>query len=185
MTNFQLITSANHLAIASHGDQKRKYDGAPYMTHCARVAHTVSMIDQATAEMVAAALLHDTLEDTQTQIVEIENATNDIVVAAVLGLTDKFTKLAHPHLNRAQRKQLERERYGGLPTLRWEIQTIKLADCLDNLMDIETHDPQFAITYKEEIRLLMPHLNNGDKDLWKLLWKVLNCSTVTNTDAVS
>jgi (p)ppGpp synthase/HD superfamily hydrolase len=47
----------------AHKGQKRKYNGRPYIEHPMRVAFAVSLIPEAEPEVIAAAWLHDVVED--------------------------------------------------------------------------------------------------------------------------
>ena len=67
-----IILKAAALAVRAHEGQKRKYTGFPYITHPARVAGRVGILPVVTEEMVAAAYLHDVLEDTTITKAEIE-----------------------------------------------------------------------------------------------------------------
>ena len=57
------VRDAFHFARDHHKDQKRK-DGSPYITHPLEVAHLVAELGL-DADSIMAALLHDTIEDTQ------------------------------------------------------------------------------------------------------------------------
>src|SRR5512134_3458690 len=58
------------LAIQAHGDQRRKFEPEPYITHLSRVMNTCREYNQ-DITVLAAALLHDTLEDTNMTSEEI------------------------------------------------------------------------------------------------------------------
>jgi (p)ppGpp synthase/HD superfamily hydrolase len=153
---------------------KRKYSGLPYWTHTERVAELVlSVTDTETdmgKSMVIAALGHDLLEDVAPVNPEyslewlVRHFSHD-VASMIFQLTDVFTKQDYPHLNRAQRKQLENERLGQI----WpEAQTIKLADLADNTEDILSNDKNFAKVYLREKDLLIPLLSGGNKKMWDM-----------------
>ena len=59
----KLIQEALMLAIKAHDGQRRKYTGEPYSVHPIGVSKIVETVDH-TPEMIAAALLHDVVEDT-------------------------------------------------------------------------------------------------------------------------
>ena len=132
------------LAIRLHRDQKRKYSGDPYYTHLFRVSDTVKEIGGDEA-MIMAALLHDVLEDTPTNEIELISELESIVdpqmardiVNLVIELTDVYTKENFPDLNRRARKEMEAKRLGEVSS---RAQTIKYADLLDNGEDIMKND---------------------------------------------
>ena len=64
--------------------------------------------------------------------------------------------------NRATRKAIDREHTAQAPA---EAQTIKLADLISNSKSIMAHDPDFAVTYLAEKRLLLEVLTKGDPGL--------------------
>jgi len=146
--------------------QKRKYSGQPYWTHTDHVAEIVTSIG-GTEDMIIAAHLHDVLEDVTPKYpgysegqIEVQFGAN--VLRLVKDLTDVFTKESYPKLNRAQRKELERERVSKISS---EAKTIKLADFLDNTASIAEHDKDFAKVYLREKLAMLPYLSDGNSDL--------------------
>ena len=59
-------------AIEAHGDQRRKYTGEPYVVHPIQVADILEKEVEATTEMLAAAILHDVVEDTPVTLRDIK-----------------------------------------------------------------------------------------------------------------
>jgi guanosine-3',5'-bis(diphosphate) 3'-pyrophosphohydrolase len=146
--------------------QVRKYSGEPYWTHTDKVAAIVATVTS-DEEVIAAAHLHDVLEDVAPTKPEydrnwIQRWFGSRVLALVLDLTDVYTREAFPDKNRAERKQLERERIGAIPA---EAKTIKLADLLDNTASIAEHDKDFAQVYLREKLELLPYLSDGNAEL--------------------
>ena len=178
------FAAAAHAAI----NQKRKSTGAPYIVHPVRVANTVRSIG-GTPEQIAAALLHDTVEDVTlaglkeaaarvgtydvADLVEtddlranrtvrlkvIEIVFGPVVTALVEMLTDVSIKTDG---NRKVRKGLDREHSATAST---EAQTIKLADLLDNSSDITSEDPNFAHVWMREMQKMLTVLDKGDPTL--------------------
>lgn len=149
-----LINKAFTFAFAAHAavGQKRKYSGQPYIVHPVEVASIVATVDH-TDEMLAAALLHDTVEDTQITLEQIEAFFGPVVMNYVSWLTD----ISKPgDGNRAIRKQIDREHTWLAP---FEAQTIKVADLIANCLDITAQDPDFAVVYMKEKRLLLEGMN--------------------------
>jgi len=131
----QDILKAARFASLKHVCQKRKGAAAdPYINHLIEVAELVSLaIAAPDANLIAAALLHDTIEDTHTSKQDlIENFGSDI--ADLVGeVTDDKS------LPKAERKRLQIEH---APTLSARAQTIKIADKISNLRGILFTPPE-------------------------------------------
>jgi len=156
----KLINEALIFATEKHAGQSRKYTGQPYIFHPISVAMIVMETPNHTEEMVAAALLHDVVEDCGVPPEEVGVRFGQSVQKLVYWLTD----IARPEDgNRAQRKALERAKWArcDMPGAK----TVKLADLLDNTSSIIARDPKFATVYLEEKRLMLPLLEGGDSGL--------------------
>ena len=148
-------------ATLAHGKQKRKYTNDPYIVHPIAVSEIVKTVPH-TDEMVAAALLHDVVEDTPVTIQEIETKFGSKVAELVGWLTD----ISKPEDgNRKTRKAIDREHSAGAPA---EAQTIKVADLIHNSDSIAVHDPNFWKVYKEEKIKLLNVLSKADKTLVRI-----------------
>jgi len=156
-----IILAAAALARAAHSGQKRKYNGRPYVEHPARVAARTAIHPGATEEMVAAAFLHDVLEDTGVGPDEIEARTSAKVLYYVDWMTNR-SKKTHPSANRSERKRIDRERLAGAPG---EVKIIKMLDRIDNLREMDGADPGFGRLYGQESLLLLEALKEGDPSL--------------------
>ena len=155
-----LVTRARVFATAAHAavGQLRKYTFEPYIVHPEEVAGLVEEYG-GTAAMIAAAWLHDTVEDTGVTSELIRKEFGDEVADLVGWLTD----VSRPdHGNRAQRKAVDRAHTAAAPA---EAQTIKLCDLICNTRSIAEHDAKFAVTYLAEKRLLLEVLVKGDSRL--------------------
>jgi hypothetical protein len=74
-----------------------------------------------------------------------------------------LTNIARPEDgNRAQRKAINRAYLSVAPA---EVHTIKLADIISNCGSIIEYDPEFAVTYLAEKRLMLAVLTRGDATL--------------------
>lgn len=146
MLTTELTLKALRIAQAAHAGQVRKYTGEAYITHPVAVADTVTALgaDEIT---VAAALLHDVLEDTTVGYADLVKGVGAEVADLVDELTDVFTTAAYPFLNRQARKALETAR---LTTLTQRAKLVKLADIHHNVATIQAHDPDFAKVYLQE-----------------------------------
>lgn len=156
----EMVERARVFATAAHAavGQVRKYTFEPYIVHPAEVAMIVAEAGGSEA-MVAAAWLHDTVEDT--------GVTNEVIRAEfgaeVAELVGWLTDVSRPeHGNRAHRKALDRAHSAMAPA---EAQTVKLADLIANTRSIVDHDVAFAKTYLEEKRLLLEVMTKGDATL--------------------
>jgi guanosine-3',5'-bis(diphosphate) 3'-pyrophosphohydrolase len=149
---------AKEFATKAHEGQLRKYTGDPYIVHPAAVVEILREVDDDPV-MLAAAWLHDVVEDTPVTIEEIE----DKFGFDVAGLVRHLTDVSKPSDgNRATRKALDREHLAAAPA---RAQTIKLADIIDNAASISAHDPEFAKVYKGEALALIHVLRDGDSRL--------------------
>lgn len=152
-----LIAKALQFAAKAHKGQKRKYDNTQYIVHPLRVA---IMVQDAGGDdnMIAAALLHDTVEDTETTSHDIYAIFGYDIGELVYELTEQFVEG-----NRAFRKQVYKNHLAGATD---RAKTIKLADLIDNTRDIVLADPKFAKVYMAEKRELLTVLGEGDKVLF-------------------
>lgn len=152
---------AQVFAIAAHAaiDQRRKYTNEPYIVHPMEVAAIVGSVPH-TQEMLAAAWLHDVVEDTAVTLDLIHQTFGEAVAELVNTLTDAFVDPAFG--NRAARKKMERDRIAHASD---DAKTIKLADLISNTSTITRYDPGFAKVYMAEKQLLLIALRGGDATL--------------------
>jgi guanosine-3',5'-bis(diphosphate) 3'-pyrophosphohydrolase len=114
-------------AAKVHLHQVRKDGHTPYFSHPARVALTVSRVfgcDDDT--VIAAALLHDTIEDTQTDYDDIAGHFGRAVADCVAALTKNMIL---PENDR------EHDYYSRLRKADWRARLVKIADAYDNFCD--------------------------------------------------
>ena len=150
----KVFATAAHAAVG----QTRKYTGEPYVVHPMEVASLVESVG-GTEAMVAAALLHDVLEDTGVTVDVLEEQFGSEVADLVLWLTD----VSKPNDgNRSTRKALDRQHSAAAPAA---AQTVKVADLISNTRSIVAHDPDFAKVYLAEKRLLLDVLTRADPTL--------------------
>lgn len=126
----RLFFSALEFAHELHGGQQRK-SGAPYISHPCAVAEILAReLKFRDPHLLAAALLHDVVEDVAAVTVEdIER----LFGAAVAELVDGCTKLTRHHLDRATVKDLTHSKIFLSASRRLGVLLIKLADRLHNL----------------------------------------------------
>ena len=153
---------AEAFAVEAHEriGQKRKYTGEPYWHHPRAVVALVKSVPHDEA-MLAAAWLHDVVEDTALTFHDVEREFGKDVAMLVCELTD-VSKLSDG--NRKVRKALDCDHLANAST---RAQTIKLADLIDNSRSIVARDPGFARVYLAEKRELLGVLTRGDPVLYK------------------
>jgi (p)ppGpp synthase/HD superfamily hydrolase len=128
-----------------------------------RVAGRVSLLDGATEEMVAAAWLHDVLEDTTHPIVQVQADIEVEFGPKVLKLVTELTNVSKGlSLPRKQRKRLDREHAAETSV---EARRIKMLDRIDNLSEMSLADPGFKTIYVAESRLLVEAIGDADREL--------------------
>jgi (p)ppGpp synthase/HD superfamily hydrolase len=130
----QRILAAAHFAAEKHAAQKRKGSGQePYLNHLIEVAELVaSSTEELDTELVMAAFLHDTVEDTDVTLLELEQRFGSDVASLVAEVTDDKA------LPKETRKRLQVE---NAPTRSPRAQTLKLADKISNLRSIIASPP--------------------------------------------
>jgi len=139
-----LILKALEFAALKHRDQRRKDQAAsPYINHPIGLANVLAREGGITEPVVqAAAILHDTLEDTQTTPAELQEAFGDRIADIVAEVTDD------KNLLKADRKRLQIEHAAGLSR---EAKLVKLADKICNVRDVADHPPaKWDLTRRRE-----------------------------------
>lgn len=162
-----VVAKALVFAYKAHDGQVRKYTGEPYIVHPIAVAALVASITD-NQDMIAAALLHDTVEDTDVTIEDIQREFGGYIASWVSDLTD----VSKPEDgNRSVRKAIDHEHTSkALPPSK----TIKLADLIDNSKSILERDPNFAVYYMKEKRALLEVLKEGDPTLYAMAKKIVD-----------
>lgn len=163
-----LSTQAKGFAKIHHGEQKRRYTDEPYCVHPQAVAEIVSLVIDSTDEMVAAAHLHDLVEDVPLVTHGlIERTFGPIVFTYVYFLTD----ISRPEDgNRYARKEIDLVHNVSGPA---EVHTIKVADLIDNSHSIRAHDPNFAVIYMHEMERSVDALWAADESLKIVARKII------------
>jgi len=169
-----LIIKAQSFAKAAHEsiNHRRKYTDEPYWVHPKRVAEIVASVTQ-DKTIIAAAWLHDVLEDVAPQNSKynasmIRNEFGDRVLQLVLEVTD-ISKPSDG--NRAVRKAIDRAHLAQASN---DGKLIKLADVIDNLIEINKFNPGFAKVFKNELALSLSDLEPGNQMLYAKLKQFLN-----------
>ncbi len=128
------LLQAISFAARKHAAQKRKgADEQPYVNHVLEVANLLANVGNIEDyDVLIAAVLHDTIEDTETTKEEITKLFGVAVCGYVLEVTDDKS------LPKATRKQLQIEH---APHLSNAAKYIKLADKISNIRDVSENPP--------------------------------------------
>ncbi len=129
-----LLLKATQFAADKHRNQRRKdAEASPYINHPIALANVLANEGGITDPVVlCAALLHDTIEDTDTTADELTLAFGPLITTVVKEVTDD------KNLDKAVRKQLQIEHARHASA---QAQLVKLADKICNLRDIAATPP--------------------------------------------
>ena len=134
MNPFLSLLRATEFAADKHKNQRRKdAAGTPYINHPIQVAHFLARAGVINRDVLIAALLHDTIEDTNTTFSEIQNAYGPTVAMIVKEVSDDKS------LPKEVRKQLQIEHAATIST---EAKLVKLADKLSNISGLDSDPPK-------------------------------------------
>lgn len=170
-----LIQKAKEFAQKKHKGQVRKFEGKPYFIHPQRVAHILKQFKLSSRkiiELVSAAYLHDTLEDTNTTYKELEKEFNPFIASLVMELTSDSSEIKiFGKSNYLLNKMINMSNYALV---------IKLADRIDNVNRIQWMPEGFKNKYIEETKFIIKGLikkrplTNIQKDMIKEIMGHLN-----------
>lgn len=156
-----MITKAALIfAKEKHKNQNRKVTNEPYVNHPISVAKILreNKKSHKIKELVAAAFLHDTLEDTNTTEHELEKLFGKLITSLVLELTT----------DEKEKEKIGKEKYlaekmsDNSRMSNWAL-VIKLADRLDNVSDLKNADEKFRKRYTKETRHILETLEKNRK----------------------
>ena len=163
MNNLTKYIEAADFAARKHVGQRRKgNDAAPYINHLLEVAHLLASIGKVDDDdILIAAVLHDTLEDTGATKNEITEKFGETVCGYVLEVTDDKS------LPKAERKQLQIEH---APHISTGAKLIKLGDKISNIRDVIENpakgwDDQRRLEYVEWGEKVVAGLRGVNADL--------------------
>ncbi len=164
-----LVERAAEFAERAHREegQVRKFTGEPYIVHPRRVAEIVASVS-CDEKIIAAAWLHDVVEDTSVKLAEIQREFGAEVAEIVYHVT-KVVDGTEIGRENAALINIEHASHGS-PAAK----TLKLADVIDNISDITDHDREFARVYLREKKMLMEHLKEGDPILYDKALKLVD-----------
>ena len=132
--DISVLVAAAAFAAQKHRNQRRKdADASPYINHPIALASVLAVeagiVD---VQTIVAALLHDTIEDTDTTAEELRGLFGDETTAIVLEVTDNKS------LPKADRRRLQ---IAHAPHLGLQAKLVKLADKICNLRDLRLRPP--------------------------------------------
>ena len=143
---------------------KRKYTQEPYFNHLVAVAKNCTFHNIKYGFEIG--LCHDLFEDTAMlphQFIEIivgfgyGKKEAEIISNVVLELTNKYTTIDYPELNRKERSEFESDRLANVSEL---AQNVKCCDIMDNCKDIVNKDHEFATHYLVEKESAVKKMKN-------------------------
>lgn len=132
--DYARLLDAIAFAAAKHRNQRRKdAEASPYINHPLQLAHVLATEGEVNdLETLMAAVLHDTVEDTETTYAELRERFGKDVADVVMEVTDDKT------LPKAERKQRQVEH---APHMSERAALVKLADKTCNLRDVAGSPP--------------------------------------------
>lgn len=167
-TDLGAILKAASFAAEKHRDQRRKdAESSPYINHPITLANVLANEGNVTdPDVLCAALLHDTIEDTETTAGELRGIFGDTVTGIVLEVTDDKS------LPKAERKRLQIEHAAHASP---QAKLVKLADKICNLRDILASPPaDWSIERKQEYFDWSTEVVAGVRDVHPGLAKVFD-----------
>jgi len=132
-THMETVLRAAAFAAEKHRTQRRKdVEASPYINHPIQLAYILVQADIEDPVVLAAALLHDTIEDTQTTLDELEIVFGYEIANIVAECSDdkRLTKL--------ERKQAQIDHAAGISV---KAKLVKFADKIANVSDINGAPP--------------------------------------------
>lgn len=145
ISDVALVLKAAEFAADKHRKQKRKGSQRPYIGHCIEVARLIAEVGKVDdANVLAAALLHDTVEDTDTSRAELRSEFGAVIDDLVAEVTDDKS------LESAARKAAQ---IAHAPHLTDGAKVIKLADKTCNVREIGI-DPPESLGHRQAAAIL-------------------------------
>jgi (p)ppGpp synthase/HD superfamily hydrolase len=139
----RMIVEAFAFASHAHADQKRDDMGDSYLVHLAEVAASCARHEPFDPELVAAAILHDTIEDTPVTADDLRQKFGDEITGVVLEVTDA------PGVERRDKQAVQSER---MKTASVRARLLKLADKTSNVAELADLPPGRPPPPPEEMR---------------------------------
>jgi len=150
-------------AAEKHRDHRRKdANASPYINHLIGAARILAEEGRVTDdELIVAAILHDTLEDTETSYAELEARFGRTVADIVREVTDDTS------LGKADRKLCQEER---APSASPRAKQLMIADKISNILDVMHHPPSgWSLERRQEYIAWAGRVVAGCRDVNKRL----------------
>jgi (p)ppGpp synthase/HD superfamily hydrolase len=161
-----LLEKAQKWAAEGHKGVCRKFGNIPYIVHPEAVVEIVSQFTGDT-DVLAAAWLHDIVEDTDKTIDDIRDNFNDVIATLVWEVSKVSGGSPHTRNNRVVMDVMH---YGRAS--KWG-KTIKLADAIHNLPTMIRDNKKFAPKYVSEKKFLLHYIEDGNPLLASILYKII------------
>ena len=158
---------AMRMAEFFHAGHYRPHSNEPYVVHLASVAALVRSVPTHEPWMLQAAWGHDLLEDTQATLSVLRARLDPRAVEAIVWLSDHQIS----GKNRVERKARIRDKLIRAPG---RVQTVKVADVIDNSRSIAQRNPDFARVYLPEQAALVDVLDQADPVLLGLARRAID-----------
>jgi len=151
----ELIEKAKAFATDCHKSQTRKFDKKPYIVHPAAVADLVEQ-HGGSPEMIAAAWLHDVVEDCGVSV-------RDLIAEFGTTVSGLVWELTNPKdLNKSKKAEYLIDK---MNTMSSDALTIKLCDRINNVSDFKTAPQGFVKKYSQETKFILDGLEIGGRPL--------------------
>lgn len=161
--DLKLILKALEFSARKHKNQRRKdVEASPYINHPISLANILCNEAHVTdVDVICGALLHDTIEDTETEPAELEAEFGPLIKDIVMEVTDDTS------LHRHERKQAQIDH---APHISHQAKLVKLADKISNLRDVSSNPPpswslQRRQEYFEWAKKVIDQLRGADAHL--------------------
>jgi guanosine-3',5'-bis(diphosphate) 3'-pyrophosphohydrolase len=129
----RLIKAADFAAFKHRGQRRKDAEASPYINHPLALARVLKIeAGVQDVDVLVSAILHDTVEDTETSVEELEREFGKVVAGIVAEVTDD------KRLPKPERKRLQVEH---APHLSSQAKLVKLADKICNLRDVVDAPP--------------------------------------------
>lgn len=173
-SNGTTIIKAIYFAAQKHSTQRRKNASqTPYINHPIEVMRILDMVGVRDPVVLAAAVLHDTVEDTETTIDEIESVFNEDIAVMVSEVTDDRS------LSKLDRKLAQIEK---MRTASRGARMIKIADKISNILDTIREVPKgwtvervcgYACWSREVVLATSNGVGDVNENLVKMFFKLI------------
>ncbi len=168
MKEFSNYWSAISFAFIKYGKLKRKMKDIPYVIHPIRITtilHAAGFNEFDHEDLMIAALCHDLLEDTETTLKEVEDLFGKKVGKFVVELTK-------PKGTKGRKKDEWLEKFVNSSK---DAKIIKLADRIDNLMDMRgVWSEEKQISYASQAKIILKSCGDANKQLANKLNETIN-----------